>query len=553
MADAGMRTAWGRIADLPWHAVMVAAYAPLWFVSGNPDLFHLENALRPTLVLLGCIVVIALAALPLYRDVGRAALVASIGVGLMLFYAPVRLYLFNDLSPTLGRGLGIAIVVLAALFVAILIHRFSGASRKAIPAFNLAMLVMIAFPLTTALGNRDETFGDRRPVEGELQGLLDKAAEHRGGAALPSVYHIALDGYSRADVLRDLYGFDNGPFLAVLEDLGFDVPETVTAPYGQTLLTMNAIFSMRYLNDDLAALAAGGEMPRPKQVRQTLHGWIIDSPVRRTFEAAGYGIVGIEGSYPPLTLRPADAILSPRIPLTASTLLGRTVYGMAPFGDLLIHGVFGGRADTQESVRFAFEDRDFRPLREPVFVYNHVLSPHPPFDLDREGGERNTNATGFADGDNWSPGRADRADGYREGYVEKLRYTNAQVLRHVRALQESATGPIVIVLHGDHGGGMYLRHDDFSKTCAKERFSTFLAVYVSDPAMRPNLVEPFNLVNLYRRLFAAIFDADLPMLDDRSYFAPWSRPLQMNEIPGQRRDGYDHNCGDISVVQAETP
>ncbi len=531
------------LAGWPWHTAAVAFYVPLWFVSGNPDLFRLEHIVRPALLLLVLILALSVVLYPLYRDVRRATLSASLTMGLLLCYAPVRLWLFNDYAPTIARGLATGSVVVVALVLGVLIHRFPAPARRAAPAFNLAMAVLISFPLVTALGNRDESVEDNRAEPPELLRALSGAENRAGDPGLPTIHHIALDGYGRGDVLRELYAHDNSPFVDALKSMGFAVPSGSVTPYGQTLLTMNAIFSMRYLDRDLATFTAARPGIRPKAVRQTLHNWFVRSPARRILETAGYHIAAVEGAYPPLSMRPVDSLISPDIPWSSSTLLGRTVYGMTPFGGAIIHGLFDGRSDTSDSVRFAFETDIAESLPRPAFIYRHVLSPHPPFDIDRNGNGRYTTATGFADGDQWSPGRPGRAEAYRAGYVEKLMYTNNAVLAQVRRIIAQADGPTVIVIHGDHGGGIHLRHDDFDGTCAKERFSPLLAVYASDPVWLDGMSDEVNLVNVYRILFNGIFDAELPLLDDRSYFAPWNDPTGLVEIDRERRDLYDANCG----------
>jgi len=527
------------LAAVPWHAFGAAFYLPLWFTAGNPDLFAIKDVVQPGLVLLGVIFVLALVLRLLFGDWRRAFLGASATMVLLQCYALVRLSFFSGVDATLARGLSISCVVLASFAVCGVIGMLGGVARKLSGAASIAAVVMLIGPTVTIFGNAGEVLSDTRPVRPELEAMIEAAAASEG-VARPTIYHFVLDGYSRADVLRDMYGFDNQPFIDALKRLGFAVAEQAVAPYGQTLLTMNSVFSMNYLNADIAAR----EGQTAKQVRQAMHGWFVDSPVRRTLEAAGYSIVAIEGSYPPLSLRPATRVIAPPHDWTASTLLGRAVYAMTPLGGPIIHGLFGGRADTRESVRFGLADHSPGPESQPAFYYRHVLAPHPPFDLNRDGSVRETKATGFPDGDHWSPTLApeDRAQQYREGYLEKLRYANSRIVDLARAIIDRADGPVVIVLHGDHGGGMHLAHDDYATTCAKERFSTFLAVYSDIPAVRESVSEDFNIVNLYRGILSGVFDAEMPPLEDHSYFAPWNDPTGLVEVEPERRGAYEANC-----------
>lgn len=534
------RGALGRLGDVPWHMLATAFYLPLWFTAGNPDLFELRDVVQPGLILLAITCLIAIALRLACGDWRQACLGASASMAFLQCYAIVRLELFADLDPTVARGLAISVVVLGSFMMCALITRLGSRVRNLSLAASIAGVVMIVSPLMTVMANQDVVYSDQRPLQAESQVLLD-AASVEPDYPRPTIHHIVLDGYGRADVLHDLYDFDNTGFVGALEAMGFRVLDQTVTPYGQTLMTMNAVFSMNYLNEDIAAIADQS----PKQVRQAMHGWFIQSPVRRILERAGYAIVSVEGSYPPLSLRPADRVIAPPHDWTASTLLGRAVYAMTPLGAPIIHGLFGGRADTRESVRFGLADHADDPHARPSFIYRHVLAPHPPFDLNRDGSVRETKATGFPDGDHWSPTLPpeERRRRYRDGYLEKLMYTNDQLLALSRAVIQRTDEPLIIILHGDHGGGMRLAHDDFSKTCAKERFSPFVAVYSSEPELTAALPEDLNLVNLYRALLGKMLGEDIQALEDRSYFAEWNQPTLLERLNAVRRDTYDENCG----------
>ena len=59
----------------------------------------------------------------------------------------------------------------------------------------------------------------------------------------------ALDGYARADILAELYAFDNSDFLNFLQDQGFRIASESTSNYIQTHLSMSSALNMSYLDD----------------------------------------------------------------------------------------------------------------------------------------------------------------------------------------------------------------------------------------------------------------------------------------------------------------
>src|SRR5690606_20870239 len=64
----------------------------------------------------------------------------------------------------------------------------------------------------------------------------------------PDVYYIILDGYPRADILAERYGYDNSEFLEGLESRGFYIADGSHSNYGQTILSLTSSLNMDYLD-----------------------------------------------------------------------------------------------------------------------------------------------------------------------------------------------------------------------------------------------------------------------------------------------------------------
>ena len=63
------------------------------------------------------------------------------------------------------------------------------------------------------------------------------------------IYYIVLDGYARGDILKEIYAYDNQPFLTQLEELGFYVADSSYANYNQTRLSIPSALNMAYMQD----------------------------------------------------------------------------------------------------------------------------------------------------------------------------------------------------------------------------------------------------------------------------------------------------------------
>jgi hypothetical protein len=165
-----------------------------------------------------------------------------------------------------------------------------------------------------------------------------------------------------------------------------------------------------------------------------------------------------------------------------------------------------------------------------------VLSPHPPFSLTAEGKDKQTISPNFLDGSHFVRQSAERRAQYIEGYVEKLKYTNQALLRQLANLP---SGPIVVIVHSDHGGGAFYDHESLERSCALERFGVLFAVYSNIPQVQQAFAqladESFNLANTYRVLISALSSAEIANLPDVSYYNPWTSPRTLTPVPPEVR------------------
>jgi hypothetical protein len=190
------------------------------------------------------------------------------------------------------------------------------------------------------------------------------------------------------------------------------------------------------------------------------------------------------------------------------------------------------------SVKDAFAN-DYSGIESPKFVYQHVIAPHTPFIID-SAGEHTSAYAEFAtpaEGDSVVLGDPARRQRYINGYLEKLRYVNARVLDQSRRLIASPNRKI-IVIHGDHGSGSRYYINDANRTCLRERFTSFIAVYSDMPQIRDELQwvsgPDATPVNLYRSIFSSLLGVDLPLLPRKSHFVNFTTPHRVEALDSSR-------------------
>ncbi len=548
MSGQSKQESWAaRAISAPVYPVLLTSYYVVRLYSENTSVFHAGQLVRPVLVLGGAAMLCLLVLRYVLRMDIHKAVFGSFAVAFILTISSEITTLLGSASLQMAGFAAISLGLAAAAFN----FRPSYRTTVLLNAVCLSLLVQPAFKIVKA---------DILPPAVSPDRYLESVATGASAETGPSFVHIVLDGYSRADVLAENYGYDNRPFLNELEGLGFTVFDGAHSPYNQTTLNLTAVFSGTYLDPE--------NLTRGVSDRNELHSSLArifgNSPVLSAIRQSGYRTLTTDAGYAFSDLWYFDQIGAPAISagqlnLFETRLLARSGLGfltivadatssaLNPQTEAAENGI--GRQANRLNVllRYALEspvpsDRDGK-----FFLYQHILAPHPPFTIDREGRDWAPLAdrfSGISDGSHVVYQNEENRADYIVGYREKLIYTNSAVLARLQRLIGEATKPLIVVVHGDHGGGAYYDQDDLSLTCASERFSPLLAIYASDPAWRDEIRDRLsgspNLVNIYRAIFAAVYDVDISMLEDSSYYMPWNDIYGMIPVDPERRS---ESCG----------
>ncbi|MEN8195686.1 MAG: hypothetical protein ABFS30_04110, partial [Pseudomonadota bacterium] len=400
------RSAWARIANFPFYPIVAAVALPLQIIASNSEYIRAATDLvRP----LAIFVILAIGMIGLswlaLRSLQRGGWMTALCV-LVLVYggAPVT-YGSNLLKTLLGLDIQGGTLIIGLLVVACVagiqlrppeaLTRAANAAAVAIIAYNCAVFGFIALERSQAPLAQATPFELPANVASVSQGTH------------PDIYHVVLDGYGRSDVLRDIYRFDNSDFIKQLEGLGFDHADRAVTPYNQTLTIMNSMFSGNYIRDvpENAGLTS-------QNYRRKLYNELQRNPVFEGLRDLGYGLYSVRPEYPLVQMEEVDKEFLARP--NAVTFLELAVIrysGLFLIAEMLSRpsttngdnkdgGKTGGKGDngTAESNRRgsavtinAQLDASFpEHLKSPFFFYTHIIAPHPPFDVDRMGGFRNS-------------------------------------------------------------------------------------------------------------------------------------------------------------------
>ena len=365
-------------------------------------------------------------------------------------------------------------------------------------------VVSVAWPFLTAT-----ELGSDPAVE-EMAGGGDRVRP------LPSIYYVIMDGYGSAETLQRVYSYDNCDFLDFLRREGFYIVPRAGSNYNQTMLSLASSLNFTYL-DEIAR-----ELGFNSRNRRSLRRAIWRNRTAQYLKSLGYetvvfssGYAGTDGGVG------ADRFYKPAWALSE---LENLLINLTPIGLLMNRLNFPNQFEFHRN-RILYILEKLATLEDggPVFAFAHIICPHPPFVFGANG-ERKQPLESFTLADDHFQGTQEE---YIEGYRDQLTFINAKLKELVRRIKEKSGGSAIMILQGDHGPRSGLESD------LRERLSILNALNL--PGAEDALYESLTPVNTFRVVLNAYFDADLELLQDRSYFAEWRRPYDFTDVTEQLR------------------
>ncbi len=519
------------------HSFLLALFPILFLYSQNMGEFPLGVIYVPVIKSL----FLTLAGLVITRIVTgswrKAGLVTS--VFLILFFSYGHLYQFLYTLPLpfslyelpfKAHTILFPSVVAVFLLFATLILRSRSRFENPTRILNAVAILLFIFSVAQIgiykVKTREaEWFEVDHSIFGPIEGSFAQPSE------LPDIYYIVLDGYPRKDNLLELYGHDNGDFLQFLTSRGFFVAGKSTSNYSRTILSLASSLNFGYL-DGLTELVGEGQT----NLRPVRH-LIEKSLARDILSRYGYRFVALRSGFQNTELKGADSYLTPGQRGEFESALIRTT-AASP-----VNAWFSRVSDT---VAGAYRERDrqrilyaFEKIPEaagddrPLFLFAHIVAPHPPFVFDRNGNDiENSRYFAFKSSNHLiNPDCLTRSQ-YREQFLEQLLFINGKVETLVDSLISNSRVTPIIILRGDHGPGTFSHHGRLDYTYLGDRMSILYAVLMPD-AGESGLYDSITPVNTFRIIFNRCFGSSLPLLEDRNFYTTFDNPYRFIEVTGQ--------------------
>ncbi|HEY9506284.1 MAG TPA: hypothetical protein VIQ27_09955 [Gemmatimonadales bacterium] len=343
--------------------------------------------------------------------------------------------------------------------------------------------------------------------------------ERAPAGAKPDIYLIILDKYTGGELLQEHFGFDNSAFEGFLKRRGFVVPRSGQANYPQTPLALASMLNLDYLQ----------RLPRDVPLydmieNNRLAGFLKQQGYRFVFFPTGYRITW-QNRHADIQLPPPRDVRGEFAAVWENTTMLPEIMGSA----CAVIGCVGGRflvtAQAATLMDWKFERlKDLAGGETPIFVLAHLSLPHEPFLYHADCSHRDLY---------WPVGAGVMGDAEADrGYLDQIQCANRKLATLVDSILARSRRPPVILLQADHGHGRIGHLPSFDKLNAyqlRERMSAFAAYLL--PGVPPGAVgDSVTPVNAVRLVLRQYLGADLPPLEDASYWGLEDRPFDLVRI-----------------------
>lgn len=494
---------WSR--RFPPHPFIFASYPILALLVTNLSEISPSVAVRSLVVSLFAAIALMSIFHLIFKDWRRAALISSFI--LILFYSYGHIYLLlkgvnlNGFYLFRHRTL-IPILAGGTFLILWWVLRKPSTSLLTTTILNVTGTFLVLASLSQLIYFRLQTRSSATEVEESIQALDLKV-----GDDAPDIYYIILDGYGRSDVLKDTYQYDNSDFLNALRDLGFYVADCSQSNYAQTQLSLSSSLNFNYI-DALSSRFTPG-----MDDRTGLDALIKQNIARQSLEKAGYKTVAFATGFLLSEWYDADYYLAPQ----------RDVGELNEFEHLLLQTTFA--RIIQDGRQFGFEDTGselFRRrtlfaldkldklsyIKEPKFVFVHLIVPHPPYVFGPTGGPISPKQAGTT--------RSENTNLYRDQVI----FISNQMKEILPRIIANSARPPIILLQSDHGPPI--------PGSPAKRMKNLNAYYV--PGVDMALYPTVSPVNSFRMIFNAYFDQNLPLLEDMSLYSIYDDPFRYRPV-----------------------
>ena len=517
------------------HPFLVGIFPILIIYSQNIGRVEITELFLPVIIIVGLTIGLYYFLKLILKNENKSAIIVTL-ILIMLFSYGHIYYLLSDvmidefdigqnryLIPAFGLVLGISI------FFIIRARRVFDNATSILNVISIVFII-VAISNVALVGaeitscdkcSNQELFYETRDFSGYFEPHKFLISENQ---ELPDVYYLILDEYARNDALIDYHDFSNHELTEFLENKGFHIAKNSFANYPMSVQSIPAIMNMDYIN--FLADEIGTEVRNYKPLNEKNYGLYPNNMVIKNFKEMDYKIITFNTFALHLHENPlSDKTFCHRDKFLLDNRLVDVLARTSIFGYYVERWAEG---ELRQATLCAFENfaDAGNVFDEPVFVWAHVMLPHPPWIFGPNGEEITpgkplliTDNPEFRDS-GWEP---------KIQYIQQVQFANKKTIEVIENILENNKN-VIIIIQGDHGTAWETNWMDPSKDDAWQRLRNFDAIYFPDEDKRVQLNDDRTLVNTFRIVFNSYFGSDYEILENKMYWGWNAKPYHFEDV-----------------------
>lgn len=518
-----------------FHPILVALFPILIIYSQNVGRMNIEELILPVILLVIFSIALYYGIKIVLKNPFKASIIVTLVLIFLFSYGHVY-YLLNDVSIDgfdIGRNRylipAFTIILGISLFFIIKSNRIFDNATSIMNVISIVFLIVAISNIGfVAAENANCENCENQEIFYEGKDFTKFFEPHTFSISdeqeLPDVYYLILDEYARSDALEEYHNFNNQEFVQYLEKKGFDVADNSFTNYPMSVQAIPATMNMNYIN--FLADEIGADVRNYEPLIGKDFGLYSNNMVIKNFKDMDYKIITFNTFA--LTLyenKLSDKVFCDR----EKALLGNKL--LDALARTSIFGYYVERwaeAELRQVTLCAFDEfgNAGKVFDEPVFVWAHIMLPHPPWIFGPNGEEITpgkplliTDNPEFRDA-GWQP---------KLQYTQQVEFANKKTIEVIEKILEHNQNSIIIV-QGDHGTAWDLNWKDPGRDDVWQRLRNFNAMYFPDEFKRDSLYEDRTLVNTFRIVFNEYFGSEYEILENKFYWGWNEKPYNFKEM-----------------------
>lgn len=491
------------------HPFIFSIFPVFFLFTFNLNQLSFQDIIFPLILILSITFLIWILLSFVIKNKIKSALIISIGLILFFTYGHVHNIISDSdfIQSEIERHRYLLIPFISAFIISLIY--FVKSTRKFDNLTKIVntisiVLIMISMVNVGTFAFEQNSLNSLEATN-EPQTILDKQ--------LPNIYHIVLDGYAGNEVLNEFYNYQNKEFTTFLQTNDFIIPSKSTSNYAVTFLSLTSILNMEYVNDFVKELGSDSNNQHP------VYEMTKNNQVMQILKDHGYKII-ILGS----TVEFATEFTESDVLLCSEKSLTNTEFMINLVKTSMLKPIYSILFETSRDKIMCSLDT-LPTLHEeyeaPIYVFSHILLPHPPFQFGPNGEE--IIPTKIEISDDWSN---------TEGYINQVKFANKKISEFVTKIKADNENSIILI-HGDHGTGS-VNNFEISGDEIKQRMIIFNAYHLpGNPEILP--YDGISPINSYRIIMNSYFEKDYQLLDDKSYFSTHNEPYDLIDVTSKLR------------------